>query len=334
MILKPKVVNYRRVEFEPPQGDHLQNLLLRKLNTSGVNVDYCLTGASDSPHHVLSKWQKRKGTLCGELLRFERDRDVPLVDVDSTSGNVWTGAAPPVDTNGTRRNFADSSLYFALKENHLAVIQSQALSLEELQGYFTWLLGIDIGTPDAAGGRTRLFHFRNIPSQGAKAAIQGNQVRGITIGSNLFHASKIPLIIKREGKKDRTVNRTEYTIDASMKGILGALMRNLGEDAAILDDLDRHADPGSIRMNLEISYVSHSDKQAQELMHTLAGALDDGDFPKASIRLKGGKEINGKELTIRDTIKIQSVNGNLVVDNALSSISSWLVDAIKDRKIV
>lgn len=114
MTIKPKTVNYRHVEFEPSDGDHLQNLLLRRLDTPGVGVDFPLTGASDSPHHVLSVWQRRKGVLCGELLRFERDRDVPLVDVDPKTGVVWTGAAPPVDKNGTRRHFADSSLYFAL----------------------------------------------------------------------------------------------------------------------------------------------------------------------------------------------------------------------------
>ena len=59
-----------------------------------------------------------------------------------------------------------------------------------------------------------------------------------------------------------------------------------------------------------------------------------GDFPKAAIRLKGGRELKGEELTIRDQIKVKAVNGNLVVDHALSSISTWLVEAIKAGTIV
>jgi len=180
-----------------------------------------------------------------------------------------------------------------LKENHLAVIQSVGLGLLELQTYFAWLLNIDIGTPDTPDGRTRLFHFRNIPSKGARDAIQGHQVRAIKIGSDLFHASKIPVTIKSDGKKDRTVNRTEYKIDASTKGILGELMCRIGANDAILNDLDRHADPGSIRMNLEISYVSHSEKDAQELMHAIAGALDDGGLSKSSYSLKRRKRAEG-----------------------------------------
>jgi hypothetical protein len=333
MISKPKTINYRRVEFEPAPGDHLQNLLARRLSTPGVGLDYSLTNAGDSPHHVLSKRQTRKGILCGELLRFERGRDVPLVDVDSSTGTVWSGAAPPVDSNGTRRNFAESSLYFAIKENHLAVIQSIGLGLTELQTYIAWLLNIHLGNVSPDGEPPRLFHFRNIPSKSAKEAIQGNEVREISVRSNLFHISKIP-VTKDGGRDGKTTKRMEYRIDASTKGVLKAFMQQIGAKDAILDDLDRHADPGSIRMNLKISYASRSEKDSQELMHTIAGALDDGDFPKASIRLSGGRELRGEELTIRDSVIVQSINGNLVVDDALRSVSEWLREAIKAGKIV
>jgi hypothetical protein len=69
-------------------------------------------------------------------------------------------------------------------------------------------------------------------------------------------------------------------------------------------------------------------------MHSIAGALDDGDFPKATIKLKGGRELKGEELTIRDSVTVQTVNGNLVVDDALRAVSEWLRDAIKAGKIV
>jgi hypothetical protein len=334
MTLKPRTINYRKVEFEPSGGDHLQNLLKRRLATPGVVVDMSLTNAADSPHHVLSTFQSRRGAACGELLRFERGRDVPLVDVDARTGTVWTGAAPPVDSNGTRRHFAESSLYFGLRENHLAVIQSAGLGLQELQSYFGWLLNVAV-TAGGGGGSLppRPFFFRNVPSKGAKAAIQGNQVRGIAIGSSLFHESKIPVTKEANGKK-RTVNRSEYKIDASTKGILKEVMRVIGANDTILDDFDRHADPGSIRVNLEVTYLSRGDKEGQELMHAIAGALDDGDFPKASIRLKGGREIKGEELTIRDSVKVQTINGNIVVDDALKCVSSWLIDSIKNGIIV
>jgi hypothetical protein len=333
MISKPKTVNYRRVEFEPAPGDHLQDLLAQRLATPGAGVDYSLTNAADSPHHVLSKWQTRKAILCGEFLRFERGRDVPLVDVDTSTGSVWTGAAPPVDKNGTRRNFAESSLYFAVKENHLAVIQSMGLGLIELQTYFAWLLNIHLGNVPADGKAQRLFHFRNIPSKSAKQAIQGNEIREISVRSNLFQMSRIP-VARADSGNGKTTKRTEYKIDASTKGILKEFMHQIGAKDAILDDLDRHADPGSIRMKLNISYASRSEKDSQELMHTIAGALDDGDFPKATIRLRGGKELKGEELTIRDVVQVKTVNGNLVVDDALSAISEWLRDAIKTAKIV
>jgi hypothetical protein len=130
------------------------------------------------------------------------------------------------------------------------------------------------------------------------------------------------------------VERTEYNIDASTKGIVQALMKQIGAKDAILDELDRHADPGSVKVNVQISYTSRSQKDAQELMHSIAGALDDGDFPKATIKLKGGRELKGEELTIRDSVTVQTVNGNLVVDDALRAVSEWLRDAIKAGKIV
>jgi hypothetical protein len=333
MTPKPKTVNYRRVEFEPAPGEHLQALLKRRLSTPGVGFDYSLTNAADSPHHVLSRFQTRQGILCGELLRFERGRDIPLVDVD-LKGAVWTGAAPPVDSSGTRRNFADSSLYFAVKENHLALLQSAGLGLNDLQTFFAWILGIHLTGGDGNGLKPRLFYLRNIPSQSARAAIKGNEIRAIKIGSKLFEASRIPVKLSGSDGSSKIVKRTEYHIDANTKGILKALMKKVGANDAILDELDRHSDPGSIRVNLEISYTSRSEKDGQELMHSIAGALDDGDYPKASIRLKGGKVLKGEELTIRDSILVQTVNGNLVVDDALRSVCEWLREAIKSGKIV
>jgi hypothetical protein len=159
MTPKPRTINYRRVVFEPPAGDHLQALLARRLATPAVGLDYSLTNASDSPHHVLSKWQTRRGILCGELLRFERGRDVPLVDVDVATGAIWTGAAPPVDSNGTRRNFADASLYFAIRENHLALLHSVGLGLDELQTFFAWLLNIHLTGGAGDDGRTPPRYF-------------------------------------------------------------------------------------------------------------------------------------------------------------------------------
>jgi len=39
-------------------------------------------------------------------------------------------------------------------------------------------------------------------------------------------------------------------------------------------------------------------------------------------------------LTIRDSIKLQTLNGNLVVDNTLSTLTAWLIDQISEGKIV
>ena len=259
-------------------------------------------------------------------------RDVPLVDVNTGHREVWTGTAAPRDNEGKLRNLAEASLYFALKENHLAIIQALGFGLSELQAYFQWLLGIDLAPP---GTVPRLFHFRNIPSESARQAIAGSNISGITFGSNLFSESKIPTVVAKKGGGSKTVNRTEYVIDSSARAILKTVMDAIGmNDSPILDNLDHHADPGSIRMNVSITYASRSTKDAQELMHAIAGGLDDGDFPKASIRLKGGKTIRGEELTIRDSIKLQTVSGNPVVDHALSALTTWLIDQIREGKIV
>ena len=111
-------------------------------------------------------------------------------------------------------------------------------------------------------------------------------------------------------------------------------MHQIGAKDAFLNELDRHADPGSIRVEVQIKYVSRSEKDSQELMHTIAGAVDDGEFPKASRHLKGGRTLKGEELTIRDSVKVQTVNGNVVVNDALTVVSNWLRTAISEGRIV
>ena len=104
-------------------------------------------------------------------------------------------------------------------------------------------------------------------------------------------------------------------------------------DNAILEDLNNCADPGSIHLGIDISYRSRGIKDAQQVMQALAATVGDRPDLEPVIRLSGKSTIKGNELTISDSINVQSPGGNLSADDAMTRLAEWLTTNIKAGKI-
>ncbi len=328
-VLKKKTVNYRRCMAEAPATDttpakfNLQTLVddaknspknprpwMRKIGVDGARSQFLA--------HLVSK----QGCTCGTLVICEDNRLIPLVDAES-DGSTWEGTMEPKDASGHKRKFQEQVLFFALKENHVAVLQSKELSISDLQDFLVWFIQ---SRAELAEGW--LFVLQNLPSSSAFQKLKDHDIKGIKIGKNAFSVVKTPDPVESPGK------RQHYNKAIKVDPMVMGWLRQLTKNDALLDELEKSKDPGSIYVALEISYKSRSEKDAKQVMQALAATLGGDPEMAPEIRLDGKSKIKGDELTITGSVDVQAPGGNLSADDAMTRVADWLNESIKSGKVL
>ena len=266
----------------------------------------------------------KNSCLCGEVVFYEPGRKIPLVDIEK-DGSTWQDTIRPQDSAGKVRQFQEQSLFFAVRENHVAIIQSISLQSDELLAFFTWLL-----QTKGSLVLSTLIDLQNLPAKSALEKLKDHKIKGIKFGDRLFTSVKEecpPEPGKSPTKRKRFVQRLE----ASPRIV--DILIGLGIAQPIIDKLATNPDPGAIQVNVEISYRSRSEKEAVGVLHSLAATLGKQEGLETEIRLDGNSCIRGDELSLRGPVSVQCPEGCVAVDDALSKLSRWLADQIKAGKV-
>lgn len=325
---KTKTVNYRRCVADAPAKDgnppvfNLQEMLekakgknqrpwIRKIGLNGERSQY------------LTYLVAKHGCLAGTLVVCEDNRLIPLVEAEK-DGSTWEGVAEPKDKTGKKGKWQQQALYFAVRENHVAVIQTKELSISHLLDFLVWFI-----QSKAELAQGWMFTLQNLPSAKAIQKLKDHQIKGISIGKNAFSVVKTPAPGAEDGGRRKRYVKTIHT-DPLMMGLL----RKLTQNDAILDRLEQSKDPGSIYVELQISYKSRTEKDAQEVMRALAATVGDQPGLEPEIKLEGKRKIKGDELTITGSVEVQCPNGNIAGDDAMTRVAEWLADAIREGKVL
>lgn len=329
MSERQKTAHYRRCYLTDGQnndasgGQTLQDLLAAA--SKSVQRPWLRSiGAANSAHQLLTLLISKNSCLCGEVVFYEPGRKIPLVDIEK-DGSTWQDTIHPKDSTGKKRQFQEQSLFFAVRENHVAIIQSVSLQSDELQAFFAWLLQTKANLiPNA------LIALQNLPAKSALDKLKDHKIKGIKFGDRLFTSvreERPPEPGKPIPKRKRFVQRLETS--PQIVEILGAL----GIAQPIIDKLSANPDPGSIHVDVEISYRSRSEKEAVGVLHSLAATLGKQEGLNTEIKLSGDSSIKGDELSLRGPVNIQCPDGCVAVDDALSKLSKWLAAQIQAGKV-
>jgi hypothetical protein len=321
---KPKTVSYRRCQADDAVGDggsfNLQELIAAaaKKNQKPYIRDL---GAGGNRKQFLAHLVKKQLCECGTLVLYEDGRKIPLIDAEN-DGSTWEGQMEPVDTKGKKRKLQEQALYFAVRENHLAVIQTRELSVKDLQDFLVWFIQSKAELADVW-----LFTLQNLPSKKAMEKLKDHTIKEITIGKQAFSTSKEP--VPDEEKQRRKKYRTVIKPDP----FIMELLRYFVHDNAILENLEKSSDPGSIYVGLEIKYKSRSEKDSQRVMQAVAATFGGQPDLNPEIILDGKSRIRGDELTIAGEVQVQCPGGNVSADDAMTRLAEWLTTSIKAGKI-
>lgn len=277
--------------------------------------------ASDSHHQGITNFTKRNGCLCGEVVCYEPSKKIPLMGYQE-DGSTWQGLVDPVDGDGKRRNLQEHGIVFAVRENHVALIQSRGFDAFDFDGFLKWLL-----RGQAKQLSESMFELRNLPAKSAMEKIKDHPVKAVKFGERAFHTVTEP-IPENERDPEHPKRKTRKTIKES--DVVLRVMEAIGMPIV---NFKRADEKGNFILDIKISYRGDSEKSGATMIRDLAQTLGAHEHAKTTIFLKGKSQIKQGELTISDEIDIQSPDGNMSVDDAFNQLSKWLVDSIKSKKV-
>ncbi|MBE2203667.1 MAG: hypothetical protein IAE94_04975 [Chthoniobacterales bacterium] len=326
---RSKTAYYRRCYLnDDKNADASGGKTLQKLISEAVKIKSApwkrALGAGGSDIQLLSVLVNKSSCLCGELAYYQKERHIPLIDHDE-KGVVWQGNVEPLDSEGKKRNLKENALYFAIRENHVAVIQSMAVDTQKLSEFLTWLIQSEAKLAPLA-----LIALKNLPSRHALEKLKDHNIRGVRFKDRLLTKVKeeVPL---EPGEPPRKRRKLVHTIKQSP--MVFNILAQLGLSEAILEKLQSESDPGAIDVEVEISYRSKKEKEGLQTVRALAEVFGAQEGLECTIQLDGKSKIQGADLTISDSISVQCPQGNVSVDDALSKLAKWLMEQIQAGKI-
>ncbi len=327
MSLRVKTAHYRKCSItdgsnDCSSGQTLQDLLTAAHKTCRPPLELQV----GFKRIVLTLLTEKKNCICGQITCYEKGRKIPLVDVDAKNGEVWTGTALPNDSDGKPRQLQEHSLHFAIRENHVAVIQSVALQSEDLAFFLNWLI---ISTAKLIAKGT--ISLDNVPSKVAMDKLKDYNIRGIKLSEDLYHrwTEAVPAT---EGERPRKRKKQIHHIKTNPWPL--SVLNSMKVEAPILEGSGKKTDPGSIKVQIDVSYHSRSEKDAISVLMGMASLIDSNDSLETEIRLSNKTVIKGDELRIKSDIHVDCPSGCISPDDAVSKLAEWLEVQLKSRKIV
>lgn len=276
----------------------------------------------DSYHQGVTVFTIRNKCFCGEVVCFEPSKKIPLMGYDQNDGSTWQGLAEPVDKDGKKRNLQEHGIIFAVRENHVALIQSKGFDAFDFDGFLKWLLQEQAGLIKKSA-----FELRNLPARSAMEKIKQNPIKAVKFGERAFREVKedIPKDERDPEHPRRKVRKTFKENDVVLK-----IMEAIGMP---LFDFKRADEKGNFILDIKISYQGDSDKSGATMIRDLAQTLGSYDDAKTTIFLKGNSTIKQGELTIAEEITVQHADGNMSSDDAFNQLSKWLFDSIQAKTV-
>lgn len=323
---KKKTASYRRFVVDNEVDGKSGVKSLEKLVTEALqalNKPYIRKLTSDDSYFQgLTFTPTRNACLCGEVVCYEPKKKIPLVDYHD-DGETWQGLAEPVDDEGKKRNLQEHSIIFAIRENHVAMIQSRGFDAADFESFLKWLI-----QEQAKLLPSSVIELRNLPAKSALEKIKDHPIKAVKFGERAFKAikEKIP-----EDERDPEHPRRKIRKTVKESSLVAKVMAAL--DMPLLD-FKRTQDAGNFVLEIKISYQGDSDKSGATMIRDLAQSL--GGYPdaKTTIFLKGGNnKIRQGELTIAQDISVQHPYGNMAADDAFNQLSKWLIDSINSKSV-
>ncbi len=338
---KTKSVHYKLASISN-QTETLQNLLERAL-------------AEDSPAHIalrrmeatnpddesvcrlINHHTNHEGMFFGQLVRFEAGRGQVLMTFDDqaseysidtiTSDAVAGGEDAEKETNAEkvrrRREFIDSILYFGVLDNHLVVMQSQALTTRELEAHLGWLLGTCLNVM----ARNSALILQDKITEKVRAKVEKSPVKTVSIGT--------PVETREEQEDTGEKQQPEAKGVKWIPGGVGAdiLSAALGADWLNKLKLEDSLDEANLQVQLKVTYLRKTSKTGQKMLDNIASSMRHAHDDDVVVELVNGGKLVGGEVRLNGKLSVQTTNGIVDATALYHDMHNWLLSKIETDEI-
>ncbi|MCP3713562.1 hypothetical protein M3I54_43195 [Paraburkholderia sp. CNPSo 3274] len=320
-----KSAYYRRAAIVPTSAQTLQQLFQQALGQQKKIKDRLeAVDASASHFRVVSSSKTVKGMLCGTLVAFERGAHQLVIVDDPEATSLSIGALEPPQKDEKQQQYVPGVLFFAVFENHLAVVHSQSLKTSALEQHIAWLLREKTGLLGSQQGIALADEIK----KATKERIRKSHVKALSFGRPFMahedDASVAPSAAVALKKSDVSKLTPDSAVVSFIKSILpGDKFAKLNLEDAVFE--------GNLEVWVEIRYPSRSRSQpadTMKLIDDLAIALRDQEEDTVMLELADGSKVKGSELKISAPITLKSTGGVPQEDAFYDDMAGWLSSLI------
>ena len=339
-----KRLSYKLTDFKGI--DDVRDFKLSQMLTSALNKmlkvgdrRQPLAASEEKPiWRLIGQFQVESEFVFGVLIQYVPGTDALLV-VDDAAANALTmeQMAAPLTDDGKRRDVPEGLLFFGALDNHVVMMQSQAMRAPHLEQHLQWLLHHGKTLP----GTTTLRLLDQPPPQVAKKAAK-NPVKSVSIGGDLTSANLMlatgegePAATEVASPMDKVVKATQ-TGQASASGErtkLDALKELISPTAAANLNLDNLTESSNLQYTLEITYNRKTTDEGQAVLNRLSAALRNTEDVDCKIRLADGTLLSGDSLKLSGSVKVNLYNGLPSPTEVYEVMRTWLLEKISDGEV-
>jgi hypothetical protein len=337
-----KTVIYKRCNFHVSvPGESLKTLLEKALSKSTTVGQRRLNVADvDNPiYHVMgAPLCEPKGFVFGALMTYTPGTDpLFLVDDEQALDVMIEKLKAPNTQDGKRREFLESMMYFGAIQDHLVLIQSQALKAPQLEAYLQWFLH---DAKVLAGDNT--FQLVDTPSKAVREKMaSGSGVRTISLGGEVIPQSAMarfqpPAEANEKASPVSTMKSHSLSVVASATqedwGVLEALKKLMAPSQAAKINFDQLTG-SNIEMSVVLRYKKETTEDGQKLMDTLGAAFRNTEDVETVLELKDGGQIRGADLKLNGIVRVTSYDGQLSATEVFEGMRQWLLSKVTSDEL-
>lgn len=268
--------------------------------------------ANTEDFFVLNEVSMLDNMFYGELVYIERDKHQTVLRVEKdvpryTQQTVTVDDVQLTGFENHEKEFVENTLYFAVFENHVVIIQSSSVRVNKLRDYLNYMLGED--QADLLDGSILIFQDK--PSREAKDLLADSPAKAVKISQQIIATPVISSPNTNSSSSHSTTGfkSASFTFDSNQSGIWSSIVKHLKLDKQTASKLKDTLADDNLYVDVILRRKQGGNKtiseSGQELMNSIATSfsnLADEDF---EIELQDGGKLTGEQYRLSKKIKVE-----------------------------
>lgn len=305
----------KRLSAALRQLDDNLGLRREKLDKDGLNQRFIIGSRTSN------------GLRVGMLIRYTRGNNQAIVaDVDDDT-NVkdiqLEQLAPPPSEPGKRREFLEGILYFGIRDNHVILVQSNALQAKHLSDHLNWLLG-KAPLADEEPNYLRLIHR-------PKASLRDKTVSGV---KSIVFQQSLQFTPEQKALTESVSQSREIVLSSGAEGransILNSFLSTFGVKTVDFSDA---LETGDVEVKLEILYKKPGKRDGRQMLDGVVAALGDGLDEHVTLTVPGIGSVRGDQVKIHQSFTVPAPGGLADPATVFKTMHEWLENLLQNRMV-